>query len=639
MITIFRKEMRKWHFVLWAVFASMAVSGVSLVFWRSQGGEDAVVATVDSQEVTAKDFKNAVQQLQRQYAMISSMYGISLDVLLKTFLGGQDLQAIALDNAIKNRITEHVENDLDVVVGSSFFKEELAKNLPQGIADAQGRVNAELYENYLQRLSMTPAEFEAAKEAEFRKEAVDYVIGAAAYSPRFVAQFKAQQEAAHKTFVVLKLDQAHFKANASDITAEEVKRFYDDHKEKYRVAERKQARIARLSSKSYEEKIVVDEQAIQTFYEKNKASKYRIPPKIKVRHISFNGHEDAVKAKAEDVLAKIRKNSAVFADLAKQYSQDKDSAAKGGITEYFSRGTFGAAFEKEAFKLMKNGDVAPLVRSEKGYEIIMLDERINASEKPLKDVREEILSALRTRKAGNNLKSDLESLVHSAKNNPEALNRFIAEKSLQAVTTDLLAGDDRKEDGFDGKLVDRLFSKSGGKGFGYFMHKDDYIIYQIVATEKAFLQQLSEVEKQVAADCAAQKTVDALKHFAKTAKSDVLEGKRDLASYKADGFVVVDTGDLKRGDSVSQLKDVAGLVDRAFLLDDKAQVLEYRVKNDIYLIQLVNSEIDSSVQKISPEKTRGSHEGRVLVHGFIASLQRNAKITVNETLINTYKSL
>lgn len=639
MITIFRKEMKKWHFVLWAVFASMAVSGVSLVFWRSQGGDDDVVASVDGKDVTAKDFKNAVHQLQRQYAMISSMYGISLDVLLKTFLGGQDLQAIALDNAIKNRITERVESDLGVVVGSDFFKEELSKSLPQGLTDGQGRVNAELYENYLQRISMTPAEFEASKEADFRKEAVDYVIGAAFYSPRFVAQFKAQQEAAHKSFVILKLDQSHFKVNPADIATEDIARFYDDHKEKYRVSERKQARVARLSSRLYEEKVVVDEQAIQNFYEKNKASKYRIPPKIKVKRIFLEGHSDAVKTKAEEILEKAKENPDSFGELARQHSQDKDSAARGGVTEYFSRGTLGVALEKEAFKLMKNGDFAPLIRSEKGYDIVMLDGRINAGEKQLKDVREEIVNLLRTRKAGNLLKSDLESLMYSVKSNPEAIDAFINEKSLQVATTDLLAVEDGKADGFEGKLIDRLFAKAGGKGCGYFMHKDDYVIYQVTATEKSFLQTLPQVEKLVAADCATQKTIDALKHFAKAAKTQVLEGKRNLASYKEEGFTVVDTGELKRGDSISQFKDASGLSERAFLLDDKGQVLEYRHKNDIYLIQLVDYSVDQAAYKVPGEKMRSSHESRTLAHGFIASLQRNAKITVNETLINTYKSL
>ena len=34
MIYIFRKEMRKWHAVLWVVFIAMAVSGVSFIFMK-----------------------------------------------------------------------------------------------------------------------------------------------------------------------------------------------------------------------------------------------------------------------------------------------------------------------------------------------------------------------------------------------------------------------------------------------------------------------------------------------------------------------------------------------------------------------------------------------------------------------------
>ncbi|MBM3887160.1 hypothetical protein FJ364_04475, partial [Candidatus Dependentiae bacterium] len=633
MISIFRKEMKKWHSVLWVVFVSMAVSGVSLVFWRSQG-EDATVANVDGVNVTGKDFKQALLQMQRQFAMISAMYGVPFDVILKTFAGGQDVHTLALDNSIKNALWNNVEKDLNIRISSSFFNDELIKSLPQGIADQQGRVNMDIYQNYLERMSMTPAEFEQSKEEEFKREAVNRVIGSADYVPHFIADYENKQDSALKTFIIVKFDQSSFKENPKDIKAEDLERFYNDHKETYRIPEKKQAQVVHLTPKMYEGAITIDEQAIQAFYDKNKANRYRIPPKVRVRHIFLNGHSEDVRKKAQDILEQVKKDATTFGSLAKKYSQDKASASDGGLTDYFSRqGTFDPAFEKEAFKLMKKGDLSSVVQTASGFEIIMLDDRINASEKALRAVQDEIVTILKDRKALNLLKSDLESLMHQIKTNAQALDGFIKQKHLKVELTDwLIAQDDAKKEGYDGKLIDRLFNKTSSKKIGYFMHADEYVLYQIISTEKSHVQAYVDVENKVKEDLLAQKSIDNLKHFVKSAKGNILTNKRSLKSYKDDGFKLFETDLLKRGDSIDALKDVKGLTDRMFILDDNAQVLEFRSKGDIYLIQLEKIEQDNSGKNSSAAKHRAARNNSGVVNGFIASLQRNAKITVNETL-------
>jgi hypothetical protein len=641
MITIFRKEMKKWHSVLWVVFASMAVSGLSLVFWRSQGGEDAEIASVDGVQITGKDYRRSMQQLQRQFSMISSMYGIPFDVLIKTFLGGQDVQSLALENAIKDTLVSGVVQKLNISIGQDFFTEELVKSLPQGISDGHGRVNMEMYQNYLERLSMSPAEFEHSKELEFKKEAVNRVVGAAGYVPSFSRDYHAAQDGALKSFTIVKFDQAHFKGK-TNVDDKELTKFYNERKEHYRVAEKKQARVVRVSPKNYENSVVVDDQSIQAFYDKNKANRYRIAPKIRVRHIFLSGHDEATRKKAEDLLGQVRKDAGSFALLAKKHSQ-ANSAVEGGLTERFGRGTHDDAFEKAAFKLMKKDEVAPLVRTAKGFEIIMLDERVAASEKKLSEVRDEIVTTLRTRKSMNHLKSDLEALLHQARSDAGAFENFTKTKHLKAELTEWLAADEKaKADSLDGKLVERLFGKSS-KSVGYFMHDDEYVLYQVLASEKSFIQPLAQVEKQVTEDYVAQKATDDLKHFVKAAKGAILEKKKTLSSYKSEGFSVVEADNLKKTDSVSSLKDVAGLVEKAFVLDDKNQVLEYRHKGAIYLIQLVNSDLGKEGKDAqAASRVRKSADTRAdgaVVNGFIASLQRNAKITVNETLMNAYKSL
>ncbi|MBF8280662.1 MAG: PpiC-type peptidyl-prolyl cis-trans isomerase [Candidatus Magasanikbacteria bacterium] len=78
-------------------------------------------------------------------------------------------------------------------------------------------------------------------------------------------------------------------------------------------------------------------------------------------------------AKAEEVLKEVKEGKTSFEELAKKYSQDPGSAAKGGDLGFFSEGMMVPEFENAAFAL-KKGEVSGIVESQFGYHIIRVDE-------------------------------------------------------------------------------------------------------------------------------------------------------------------------------------------------------------------------------------------------------------------------
>ena len=82
---------------------------------------------------------------------------------------------------------------------------------------------------------------------------------------------------------------------------------------------------------------------------------------------------DAAKAKAralaEQISNELKKDPSKFAELAKKYSQDPGSAAKGGDLGTFGRGSMVKSFDDAVFS-MKPGEISAPVESEYGYHVI-----------------------------------------------------------------------------------------------------------------------------------------------------------------------------------------------------------------------------------------------------------------------------
>lgn len=76
------------------------------------------------------------------------------------------------------------------------------------------------------------------------------------------------------------------------------------------------------------------------------------------------------KSKAQDILKQIKEGKD-FGDLAKQYSDDPQSAVNGGDLGTNAKGTFVPEFEDAALKL-KDGEVSDVIQTQFGFHIIKL---------------------------------------------------------------------------------------------------------------------------------------------------------------------------------------------------------------------------------------------------------------------------
>jgi parvulin-like peptidyl-prolyl isomerase len=167
----------------------------------------------------------------------------------------------------------------------------------------------------------------------------------------------------------------------NDITEEELR---DDIRENLPV-QKVQEEVSKDAQPTDEE--------IQKYYEQNKEAQFTTPEQVCVSHILFAKDQ---KQKAEDVKKQLE-DGGDFAKLAKQYSQDPGSAAKGGDLGCLGKGETVPPFEEAAFGA-KEGEIVGPVKTQFGYHLLEVTDEKPKQTRPLSEVESEIETQLASEK-------------------------------------------------------------------------------------------------------------------------------------------------------------------------------------------------------------------------------------------------
>jgi foldase protein PrsA len=152
----------------------------------------------------------------------------------------------------------------------------------------------------------------------------------------------------------------------------------------------------------------VTDKQIADFYAKNK-SMFADQAQVHARHILFT---TADKATADKVLAQI-KGGGDFAALAKQYSKDPGSAAKGGDLGWAAPSTYVQPFADAVTAMAKNE--IRLVQSTFGWHIIQLLDSKPAAGKTLEQVKDQVKQLLQQQEQSKSFQTYLDKLKKDAK--------------------------------------------------------------------------------------------------------------------------------------------------------------------------------------------------------------------------------
>lgn len=200
----------------------------------------------------------------------------------------------------------------------------------------------------------------------------------------------------------------------------------------------------------------------KSFYEKNKKQLFNQPKMVRASHIlimanredlikgikkEFKNISDAdaqikadakmneLKQKAEGILQQAIKDPTNFDKLAKQYSEDLQTAKNGGDLDFFSYDDMTKPFADASFACKPSTVCEKVVQTDYGFHIIKVTDRKEAGMVPFDEIKEEIKTKLTQEKRNKAFQEYINSKQAKAtiKYNDPSYDPKVIEKELRDV--------------------------------------------------------------------------------------------------------------------------------------------------------------------------------------------------------------
>jgi peptidyl-prolyl cis-trans isomerase D len=362
MLDAIRKHTQGWlaKAILALITIPFALFGIDS--YLNQAGGNVAVATVAGEKISVQEFSNSIENVRNRL----QSEGQKVDAAL---LDSPELKQSVLEGLITRRLVNKEVQRVHFKISDDQLNQHIL-GMPE--FQENGKFSEDLYQKTLQQNKLTAAKFESSIRNDMMTQQARDGIAKLAFAPQAIAEKALEFAFQQREVSTVDIKASEFISQVN-ITPEQVKEYYELHKDKFKVPEQVKLEFALLSAAGLMGQVSVSDEEVKEFYDAN-AAKLQGDEQRQASHIliGFSGQDKAAaKEKALDILAQVKKNPKSFEELAIKYSQDTGSATKGGDLGSFGRGAMVKPFEDAVFG-MKVNQISDLVESEFGYHIIKL---------------------------------------------------------------------------------------------------------------------------------------------------------------------------------------------------------------------------------------------------------------------------
>ncbi|RMH74200.1 MAG: hypothetical protein D6675_00645 [Gemmatimonadetes bacterium] len=262
------------------------------------------------------------------------------------------IQEQTWEQFVREYLIEQAVKEHKIQVSNEEVVDYMLNNPPQSIReneqfqDENGEFSLELYQNYLATLD---------------------------------ANILASNEAYYRQLVLPRVRLQNMLESAVRVTELELKEAY--------LAQNLKVTVEYVAFRPRDllpnDSVEVTDDEIQAYYEAHKED-YKVGEQAILSYVLFNAEQEA-KAEIDRIYAEATQPGADFAALAREYSQDPGSGARGGDLNWFGKGRMVKPFEDAAFAL-EPGEISQPVKSQFGWHIIKMDS-VRTTDNGEKEVR------------------------------------------------------------------------------------------------------------------------------------------------------------------------------------------------------------------------------------------------------------
>ena len=344
-----------------------------------------------------------------------------------------------LERLVRERVMAQAADQFKLTTSDARLARDLQED--PGIASLRrpdGKLDMERYRQMAASQGMTPEGFEARVRRDLSVRQVEAGLTQTGFAATAVADVALNAFFERREVQVVNFLSADFASRVNPTDAE-VEAFYKANGTLFQAPEQASIEYVVLDLESVKKSITINEADLKSYYEQN-AARLSGNEERRASHILINAPKDApaaerqkAKARAQELLAELRKAPDSFADLAKKNSQDTGSAAKGGDLDFFARGAMVKPFEEAAFA-MKKGDISELVESDFGYHIIKLADIKAPKQRSFEELRANIEADLKTQQAQRKFAETAEAFTNGVYEQSDSLKPVADKLKLEIKT-------------------------------------------------------------------------------------------------------------------------------------------------------------------------------------------------------------
>jgi peptidyl-prolyl cis-trans isomerase D len=413
----------------WIAYGIIFLISIPFALWGVNsylgGGEVAPAATVNGEEITARELDQAYARYRQRLARLfggTIPQAFGSEEALRQQVREQLIEEYALRQYIDERRYRIADADLNQMIRS---RQEFQRD---------GQFDSSLYQAQVSSLGMSPVGFEENLRTSAAVQQFQQGLQATAFTlPSTKQQFDSLRNQTRKLrTLTYKVDVGQI-----EIGEQEIEDYYQSQAERYMTPEQVKIDYIELSLDSVKQGIEVPEADVFSRYQANRAA-YTAPEVRTASHILIKSGDDDQDQQGLEKITEIRNRIVAgesFADLAREYSEDPGSASDGGNLGEIETGVMVPSFETALFS-MQVDELSEPVKTRFGWHLIKLHEIRGGETRSFESMRSELEDEIRSELAENQIYDLVEGVANLAYEQPDSLAPAAEQLGLQLRTSD-----------------------------------------------------------------------------------------------------------------------------------------------------------------------------------------------------------